>query len=107
MPDFLKIIQQAQQMQGRLQQLQEELTRVTVVGAAGGGMVTIEADGNGRVRRVSIDPAAVNPADVELLEDLLVAAMGEAQKKAAEAAQVEMKKLTGGLDLPFPFRLPT
>jgi nucleoid-associated protein EbfC len=106
MPDFLKIIQQAQQMQGRLQQLQEELARLTVVGAAGGGMVTIEADGNGRVRRVSIDPTVVNPADVELLEDLLLAAMGEAQKKAAEAAQAEMKKLTGGLDLPF-FALPT
>jgi DNA-binding YbaB/EbfC family protein len=107
MPDFLKIIQQAQQMQGRLQQLQEELGRLTVVGAAGGGMVTIEADGNGRVRRVSIDPTVVNPADVEMLEDLLLAAMGEAQKKAAEAAQVEMKKLTGGMDLPFPFQLPT
>ncbi|HVT37819.1 MAG TPA: YbaB/EbfC family nucleoid-associated protein [Gemmatimonadaceae bacterium] len=107
MPDFLKIIQQAQQMQDRLKQLQDELARLTIVGAAGGGMVTIEADGNGRVRRVSIDPTVVNPADVELLEDLLLAAMGDAQKKAAEAAQVEMKKVTGGMDLPFPFQLPT
>jgi DNA-binding YbaB/EbfC family protein len=106
MPDFLKIIQQAHQMQGLLQQLQGELARVTVVGTAGGGMVTIEADGNGRVRRVSIDPAAVNPAEVEMLEDLLVAAVGDAQKKAAERAQQEMKKVAGGLDFPF-FQLPT
>jgi DNA-binding YbaB/EbfC family protein len=106
MLDFLKTIQQAQQMQGRLQQLQEELARLTVIGSAGGGMVTIESDGNGRVRRVLIDAAAVNPADVEMLEDLLLAAVNEAQKKAAEAAQLEMKKLAGGLDLPF-LQLPT
>jgi nucleoid-associated protein EbfC len=106
MPDFLKIIQQAQQMQGRLQQLQEELQRVTVTGASGGGMISVEADGKGQIRRLSIDPAAVDPADVEMLETLILAAVTEAQKRAAEAAQAEMRKLTGGLDLPFPLQLP-
>jgi hypothetical protein len=106
MSDFLKIMQQAQEMQSRLQQVQEELQRLTVSGSAGGGMVTVEADGKGQVRRISIDPSVVNPADVEMLEDLVVVAVGEAQKKAAEAAQTEMGKLTGGLNLPFPFKLP-
>jgi DNA-binding YbaB/EbfC family protein len=106
MSDFMKIMQQAQEMQSRLQQVQEELQRLAVTGSAGGGMVTVEADGRGQVRRVSIDPSVVNAADVEMLEDLVVVAVGEAQKKAAEAAQAEMGKLTGGLNLPFPFKLP-
>jgi hypothetical protein len=106
MVDFLKIMQQAQQMQGRLQQVQEELGRLTVTGTAGGGMVTAEADGKGTVRRVRIDPTVVNPADVEMLEDLVVVAVSEAQKKAAELAQSKMAELSGGLDLPLPFKLP-
>lgn len=106
MVDFMKVMQQAQQMQGRLQQVQEELGRLTVSGTAGGGMVTVEADGRGVVRRVKIDPAVVNPADVEMLEDLVVVAVGEAQKKAAELAQSKMTELSGGLDLPLPFKLP-
>lgn len=100
----MKILQQAQQMQGRLQQVQDELQKMTVVGSAGGGMVTVEADGRGQVRSVKIDANVVDPADVEMLEDLVVVAVTEAQKKASELAQGEMGKLTGGLDL--PFRLP-
>ena len=106
MPDFLKIMQQVQQMQGRLQDMQEGLEKVTVTGSAGGGMVTVEADGKGHVRRVRIDPAVVSPADVEMLEDLVLAAISEAQKKAADAAADEMGKITGGLNLPLPFNLP-
>jgi len=106
MVDFMKIMQQAQQMQGRLQQVQEELGRLTVTGAAGGGMVTAEADGKGTIRRVKIDPAVVNPADVEMLEDLVVVAVSEAQRKAAELAQAKMAGLSGGLELPLPFKLP-
>ena len=104
MADFLKIMQQAQQMQGRLQQIQEELAQRTVTAAAGGGMVRVEADGKGTIRSIKLDPAVVNAADVEMLEDLIVIAVGEAQKKAAELAAEEMGKLTGGLDL--PFKLP-
>lgn len=104
MADIMKILQQAQQMQGRLQQIQEELQKQTVVGSAGGGMVSVEADGKGQVRSVKIDPSVVDPADVEMLEDLVVVAVTEAQKKASELSQAEMSKLTGGLDL--PFRLP-
>lgn len=100
----MKILQQAQQVQGRLQKMQDELSQRTVSASSGGGMVTVEADGKGSVRRVRIDPSVVNPADVEMLEDLVLVAVVEAQKKAAALAQDEMGKVTGGLDL--PFKLP-
>jgi len=100
----MKILQQAQQMQGRLQELQEQLQQQTVTGAAGGGMVTVEADGKGQVRRIKLDPSIVSASDVEMLEDLIVVAVSEAQKKATALAQAEMGKLTGGL--PLPFKLP-
>jgi DNA-binding YbaB/EbfC family protein len=104
MADFTKILQQAQEMQGRFQKIQEELQRVTVSGSAGGGMVTVEANGQGAVQRVKIDASVVNPADVEMLEDLVLVAITEAQKKAQAQAQQELGKLTGGL--PLPFKLP-
>lgn len=104
MGDLTKILQQAQQMQGRLQELQEQLQQQTVTGSAGGGMVTVEADGKGQVRRVKLDPSVVTANDIEMLEDLIVVAVAEAQKKASALAQAEMGKLTGGL--PLPFKLP-
>lgn len=104
MADIMKILQQAQQMQGRLKEVQDELQKRSVTGSAGGGMVSVEADGKGEVRRIRIDPSVVNPADVEMLEDLVLVAVSDAQKKAAELAQSEMGKLTGGFDL--PFKLP-
>lgn len=104
MADFMKILQQAQEMQGRFQKIQEELQRITVSGSAGGGMVTVDANGQGTVQRVKIDPSVVNPADVEMLEDLVLVAITEAQKKAQAQAQQELGKVTGGL--PLPFKLP-
>ena len=101
MADIMKILQQAQQMQGRLQQIQDELSQRTVSAAAGGGMVTVEADGKGQIRKIKIDPSVVDPKDVEMLEDLVLVAVAEAQKKAAALAQEEMGRLTGGMDLPF------
>ena len=106
MADILKIMQQAQQMQTRLEEIQAQLQQATVTGSAGGGMVTVDADGKGTVKKVKIDPSVVNPADIEMLEDLVVVAMGEAQRKASELAQGEMQKMTGGLNLPFPMKLP-
>lgn len=100
----MKIMQQAQQLQSRLQQMQDELANKTVTAASGGGMVTVTADGKGQVRAIKIDPAIVNPADVEMLEDLVLVAVGEAQRKASELAQEEMKGLTGGM--PLPFKMP-
>ena len=104
MADFMKILQQAQEMQGRFQKIQDELQKITVSGSAGGGMVTVEANGQGAVQRIKIDPSVVNPADVEMLEDLVLVAVTEAQKKAQAQAQQELGKLTGGMNL--PFKLP-
>ena len=104
MADLMKILQQAQEMQGRFQKIQDELQRITVSGSAGGGMVTVEANGQGAVQRVKSDPSVVNPADVEMLEDLVLVAITEAQKKAQAQAQQELGKLTGGMNL--PFKLP-
>jgi DNA-binding YbaB/EbfC family protein len=104
MADFMKMLQQAQEMQGRLHQMQQELESKTVTASSGGGMVTATADGKGQLRSIRIDPTVVKAEDVEMLEDLVIAAVSEAQKKASEMAQEEMQKLTGGLSL--PFRLP-
>lgn len=102
MADFMKILQQAQEMQGRFQKLQEELQQQTVRASSGGGMVTVEANGQGTIRSIKIDPSVVKADDVEMLEDLLLVAVSEVQKKVQEATQTEMGKLTGGL----PFKLP-
>ena len=104
MADFMKILQQAQEMQGKFQTMQTDLQQETVTASAGGGMVTVEANGQGTVRSIKIDPSVVNQSDVEMLEDLVLVAVTEAQKKAQEIAQREMGKLTGGLNL--PFKLP-
>ncbi len=104
MVDIMKMMQQAQEMQGRLQQMQEELASQTVVATSGGGMVPVTANGQGQVKSIKVDKTAVDPSDVEMLEDLLLVAVADAQKKAVELAQDEMKKLTGGL--PLPFKLP-
>jgi hypothetical protein len=104
MGDMMKLVQQAQEMQSRLQQIQDGLEAQTVSATSGGGMVTATVDGKGQVRGVKIDPTVVDPSDVEMLEDLVLAAVGEAQKKAQAAAQEQMQQLTGGLQL--PFKLP-
>jgi DNA-binding YbaB/EbfC family protein len=104
MADFSKILEQAQQMQGRLEKVQAELAGMTVTASSGGGMVTVDADGKGQITKVRVDPSMVSASDVEMLEDLLLVAVREAQQKAAELAKQEMAKLTGGLAL--PFKLP-
>jgi DNA-binding YbaB/EbfC family protein len=104
MADFMKILQQVKDMQGRFESVQKELESRSVTGTAGGGMVTVEADGKGTVKRVKLDPSVVNPADVEMLEDLISVAVGEAQRKAQEIQQEQMQQVAGGLQL--PFKLP-
>jgi len=104
MADFSQLLQLGQQMQGRLSQLQTELLQQHVTGSAGGGMVTVTADGRGRVRRIQIDPAVTKDGDVEMLEDLVLAAVADAQRKAEELYREELRKVTGGL--PLPFQLP-
>ncbi|HKY99076.1 MAG TPA: YbaB/EbfC family nucleoid-associated protein [Gemmatimonadaceae bacterium] len=104
MADFSKILEQAQQMQGRLEQVQAELANMSVTGTAGGGMVTVDADGKGQITKVRVDPSIVSASDVEMLEDLILVALRDAQQKSTDLAKQEMSKLTGGLGL--PFKLP-
>jgi len=104
MADFFKILQQAQQMQGKLQQMQDELQHRVVNGSSGVGLVSVEADGRGQIKKIKIDPSLAGKPDVEMLEDLIVVAVNDAQKKATDLAQEEMGKLTGGMNL--PFKLP-
>jgi nucleoid-associated protein EbfC len=104
MRDIMKILQQAQEMQGRMQKMQEELQQLTLTGTAGGGMVTVDVNGLGQVKRVKIDPSVVNPADTEMLEDLVSVAITDALRKSQERQQEQMGALTGGMNL--PFKLP-
>jgi nucleoid-associated protein EbfC len=104
MTNFQQLFQIGQQVQARLSQLQTELGNRTVTTSSGGGMVTVTADGKGRVRKIEIDPSVVDPADVEMLEDLVLAAVNEAQQRAEQVYEEEMKKVAGGL--PLPFNLP-
>lgn len=104
MKDMMKLLQQAQEMQGNMKRIGEELQAMTVTGTAGGGMVSVDVNGQGVLKRVKIDPSVVNPADVEMLEDLIAVAAAEAQRKAQEQAQERMGGLMGGMNL--PFKLP-
>lgn len=101
MSDFSQLLQLGQQMQGRITQMQTELTQRTVTGSAGGGMVTATADGKGQIRKIKIDPSIVGDGDVEMIEDLVSAAVADAQRRAEEIYKDELRKVTGGLPLPF------
>ena len=104
MTDLRALLTIGQQVQGRLAAIQTELANRTVTGSAGGGMVTVTADGRGQVRDVRIDLSLLG-GDVEMLEDLVLAAVTEVQKKAADIAQDEIKKVQSALPFPLPFSL--
>ena len=95
------MIRQAQKMQQDMMKAQEELESKTYEAQAGGGVVSASVSGKKELLSVTIDPEAVDPDDVEMLQDLIVAAVNEALRKAAEDASSQMSKLTGGLNLPF------
>ncbi len=95
-----KMMKQVQKMQAEMARVQEELGQKTVEATAGGGAVTVVADGHQKIRDVRIDPAAVDPEDVEMLQDMIVAAVNEALRKARELAAEELGKVTSGLNLP-------
>lgn len=99
--NFQQILQMGQQVQARMSQLQTELDQRTVSSSSGGGMVTATADGRGRIRTINIDPSVVDRDDVDMLEDLVLAAVNEAQARAGEIYEEEMRKVSGGLSLPF------
>src|SRR5688500_2496280 len=97
---------QAQQMQAKMAELQAALDQAEVTGQSGGGMVTITTSAKGDPKKVKIDPKLIDPADTEMLEDLIVAALRDARQKSEAMVAEEMGKLTGGLQLPPGFKLP-
>jgi len=97
MKDLMK---QAQKMQKDMQKAQEELANMVVEGTSGGGMVTVKMNGQNKVLSVKIDPDVVDPDDIEMLEDLIMAATNEAQEKISKTSEQEMSKLTGGMKIP-------
>jgi DNA-binding YbaB/EbfC family protein len=99
-PQYQKMMKQVQAMQKKMAQAQDELAHETVEASAGGGAVTVVVSGNLEVREVRIDPAAVDPDDVEMLQDVVLAAVNEALRAAQELAQQKLGGATAGLDLP-------
>ena len=106
MKNIGQIMKQAQQMQTKMAELQEQLAGLEVSGSSGGGMVQVTMSGKGELRGVKIDPTLANPDDVEVLEDLIMAAANDAKSKVEARVQEEMQKLTGGLQLPPGMQLP-
>jgi DNA-binding YbaB/EbfC family protein len=106
MPSLEEIMQMAQNVQAEMQKAQENLDKIEVEGAAGGGLVKIRATAKGRIVAVSIDDSLLQPSEKSMLEDLIAAALNDARSKADAAAAPEMQKMTSGLPLPPGFKLP-
>ena len=100
------MMNKAQEMQSKMGEMQEELHNIMVVGEAGAGLVKATASAKGDLKSLDIDPSIFNGDDKEVVEDLILAAVKDAQTKAAERAQEEMTKLTDGLGLPKDMKLP-
>lgn len=106
MKNLGKMMKQAQEMQGKMAQMQEELQKSEHTGTSGGGLVNVTLNGKFEMRSLKIDPSIFNGDDAEMVEDLIVAAFNDAKRKVDEFNKSEMAKLTGGLDLPEGMKLP-
>jgi DNA-binding YbaB/EbfC family protein len=106
MKNLAGLMKQAQQMQSKMQEMQSKLEGMEVEGVSGAGLVAVTLNGKGDLRRVKIDPKLADPAEVEMLEDLIVAAHRDAKGKIEALTQDEMQKVTGGLQLPAGMKLP-
>ncbi len=106
MKDVMGMMKQVQQLQARMQQMQEELAAMEVTGQSGAGLVRVTLNGKGDTRSMKIDPSLMKPDETEILEDLLVAAFQDAKAKVEAAAQKKMQEVTGGLPLPPGLKLP-
>jgi nucleoid-associated protein EbfC len=104
--DMAGMMKKAQEMQARMAEMQEELNSITVTGESGAGLVKATATAKGELKSLDIDPSIFNGDDKEVVEDLILAAIKDAQGKAAEKAQAEMGKLTESLGLPKDMKLP-
>ena len=106
MKNLGNMLKEAQKLQTRMAEMQQQLAEAEMTGMAGGGMVNVTLNGKGEMRRIKIDPSLADPNEMEILEDLIVAACNDAKAKTEAHLQEEMGKLTGGLPMPPGFKLP-
>ena len=106
MKNIGQLIKQAQAMQEKMAEMQAQLEAVEMTGVAGAGMVELTLNGKGDMKKIRIDKSLLDPAEGEVLEDLIVAAFADARRKVSAHAEEEMQKLTGGLSLPGGMKLP-
>ena len=98
--DMKKMMKQAQRMQAELAKAQDEIKELEFEATAGGGMVKVVAKGDMTIQSIAIDPEAVDPEDVDMLQDMVLAAVNEALKSAGDTVEREMGKMTGGINMP-------
>jgi DNA-binding YbaB/EbfC family protein len=106
MKNFGQLLKQAQEMQSKVTEMQAQLEAVEMSGASGAGMVSVTLNGKGDLKAIKLDKTLLDPNEVEVLEDLIMAAFSDARQKVAAYGADEMQKLTGGLPLPPGFKLP-
>ena len=106
MKNLAGLMKQAQEMQNRMQEVQARLEAMELQGESGAGLVRVTLNGKGEMKQVKLDPKLIDPSDIEMLEDLIVAAHRDAKTKLESAAAEEMQKMTGGLQLPPGLKLP-
>jgi hypothetical protein len=106
MKNLQQMMKQAQEMQSKMAEMQERMADMEVEGTAGAGMVKAVLNGKGEVRSLKIDPKLVDPNDVEMMEDLIVAAVNDAKGRVEQAVQEETQNMMGGMKLPPGFKLP-
>lgn len=106
MKNITNMLKEAQKLQERMGEMQQKLAQTEMTGTAGGGLVSVTLNGRGEMRSIKIDPSLADPNEMEILEDLIVAATNDAKAKTEAHLQAEMGKLTGGLPLPPGFKLP-
>jgi DNA-binding YbaB/EbfC family protein len=98
--DLSNIMQQAKSMQEKMAKIQEDLAKKSITGSSGGGMVQVTVNGQGEVLSVAVEPQIIDPAEAEMLQDLITSATNDALRKAKDLSQQELGQLTGGLNLP-------
>ena len=106
MKNLSGLMKQAQQMQAKMQEMQAKLEAMDIEGTAGAGLVSVTLNGRGDMRKIKIDPKLADPAETEMLEDLILAAHSDAKRKLEQMAADEMQKVSGGLNLPPGMKLP-
>lgn len=106
MKNFANLMKQASQMQSKMTEMQEKLAAITIEGVSGAGMVTVTLGGKGDMKSIKIDSKLADPAEMEMLQDLIVAAYSDARRRLDETTQEEMQKVTGGINLPEGLKFP-